>query len=128
MRKLLLLFVVALISFTSQAQYKNVQVNEKVHYNEDSLTSCYVVVEKINVGEVGELQAVYKLATYKSKAVYQLDRNYNIAIKEIPVIIPLRFGSGEVEGDDIFAILMEELKLKLLELNPTWEAKNIVIE
>lgn len=129
MKTIFLFFATALMSLITfgQSPYHNIIVNEKVHFQGDSTTSCYVVIQDVSVNSLKDMKAMYMLKIYKSKAIFQENVNYNIPTQEIPAGIQIQFTAEFTQGD-LFLKISESLKTKLLQLNSTWEEGHIIIE
>lgn len=135
MKKTILLFVMALMSMVSFGQpfgkstpspYHNLTVNEKIHFQGDSATSCYVVIQDVSINSLKELRAMYMIRVYKSKAIFEKNPQWMIQCDEI-TSCAVQFTSDFNEGD-LFQMISTELKNKLISNNITWKEKNIIIE
>ena len=134
MKKSILILAVLFISTMSFGQvtenpspYHNLQVNQLVHFQGDSTTSCYVVIQDVSVNSIRELKAMYILRVYKSKALFEKNKQWFISTDEIGFVQQIQFDASFTQGD-LFMKITEALKTKLLSLNPTWTANNIIIE
>jgi len=126
MKKLLLIFAIALISLTSFSQitYKNLTVKEKTHYQDNIYNEVYVVVNDVKVNSMNSLSAIVELSIYKSKEIYLQHPEWSIKTNEIGNIeIPFEFGDS-INRETI----ANGIKEVLLYLTPTWSEANIVIE
>jgi len=108
--------------------YKNIQVNETVTNLGASLPSCYLVILEVGVNDFDALEAFYMLRMYKSKEDFEANENWYIRVDEIQDCFIKPFGADFIGSEDIFVKISNEIKTKLLEDNPTWEGKNIIIE
>ena len=64
---ILIVIVWVCMSTVTHAQaYKNITVNEKIHYQDDSLTSCYIVITDVIVqAKDTNVIATYQYNIYK---------------------------------------------------------------
>ena len=131
MKKLILIFTVALISLVTFGQsvspYHNLIVNEKIHTQGDSINSCYVVIHDVSVLSLKNLNAAYIITVYKAKSYYQTNPDWSILTTEIPSGAMIQFDAEFTQGD-LFEKISDELITYLLKANPTWEKKNITKE
>lgn len=130
-KSILFLIAVALISFSSFAQldslslYKNLTVTQNIHVEDDSLTSCYIVITGVqNSYNLTQAQSIYvNVSVYKSKAKAKKNNRWTIPASEIPngynIQLTLPITATKVS---------EAVKAKLLSMNKTWISSNIIIE
>jgi len=103
---------------------KKLIINEKVHFEDDSLTSCYVVIdESVHYGS--SMTSTVTLFTYKNKNKVIKNKNYYLNVDEIPKVIEISLTNSLSNYNTKIA---EIVKAKLLILNPTWNTANITIE
>lgn len=125
--KKLLFFVFTIISLAASAQFKNLQVNQKVHFQDDSITSCYVVIERASMMDCLTRDVIYQLCVFKSKSAYEKNKRWILDCAEIPASITLTL-PNDMGSATFSRTISVELKKELIRLNPTWTAANINIE
>ena len=127
MKTILTVILVAItVGLYAQSPYKNIQVNEKIHFQGDSAMSCYVVIKDVSVNSLKDMKAMYTLRVYKSKSLYEKNEQWFVPVDEITHYM-IQFTPDFTQGD-LFQKVSESLKAKLLEVNKTWESNNIIIE
>ena len=107
--------------------YKNIQINQTVSFLDEQLTSCYLKIVDVSIQSIASLAAAYNVKIYKTKALSESNPEWNISVLEIPNSSIIQF-TAEFSQGDLMLKISEALKTKLLELNPTWLAENIIIE
>jgi hypothetical protein len=130
MKKLILILACALsitFGFSQISPYHNLIINQTVHYQGDSITSCYIVIEDVMINSLKELQANYILKVYKNKQKYLTNKQWTIQIKELEQLGQIKFTPDFTQGD-LFIKISEALKEQLLAINKTWLEENIIIE
>jgi len=131
----ILTFFVHIMTF---GQYHNIQVNQNITVQGESVTNCYVVIDDVTVASVKTLVAGVRVSIYKTKSKYQTNPDWTIQADQISIILVTIPPTGDIYDNiilvtipptgDIYDNISDGLKAKLLELNPTWTANNLIIE
>lgn len=127
MKKLLILFALITLTISTNAQFKNIQINETVTYQDFVLDSCYIVVSDLQVMSFKSLNAIAEISVYKNKTIAQSNPDWKIYPVQIPLPCIFPIGAEFTQGD-IFQKISEGIKLLLLENNPAWREENIIIQ
>lgn len=131
MKKIILIAIFALTSLFLNAQsdtlYKNIQINQSVTFQGSTINSCYAHITLVQLSNLCNMSAYYQVKVYENKAKYDTNKNWTIAVTEVPSEVMISFTPDFNQGD-LFLKVSEALKTKLLELNPTWNAENLIIE
>jgi hypothetical protein len=127
MKKLLILFAILAFTISVNAQFRNIQINETVTYQDFVLDSCYIVVSDLQVMSFKSLSALAEISVYKNRTIAQNNPDWKIYPAQIPYPCVFPIGAEFTQGD-IFTKISEAIKLLLLETNPTWKNNNIIIE
>jgi hypothetical protein len=106
--------------------YFPLRINEKVHFQDVELDSCFVLIERVAIGDLCPLTAMIWFSVYKSEDISIENPSWRLTVNEIPLPITLPIGAMFSEGD-IFEKVSIGVKEYLLFINPTWKASNIVI-
>ena len=146
MKKITVLLALLFVSITGFSQYKNIEIFKTVHYQDDSLNGCYIVITKADIitisdrhlyDENGMLQydtliAADSLITirfqydvYKRKQAYEKNKKWKYDINEIH-IQDISFDADICSN--FYDALSIAFKKKLKEDNPTWTNADINIE
>ena len=126
MKKLILIFAIALISLNSFSQitYKNVTIKEPCHWQDITYSQVYLQVIDWQVTSGNQLTASIKFNIYKSKEVSELHPDWTLKTNEIGYIdIPFEF--GDIINAETIA---GGIKQVLLYMYPNWSEANIIIE
>ena len=107
--------------------YKNLTIDRELTFWGSKVQGCYIVINTVSISDVKNLTAYYKLLVYQSKAKYLVNINDVVKIDEIPTEIVLQFSADFNQGD-LFQKISEELKNKLLSINPNFDESDIAIE
>lgn len=107
--------------------YKAIQVNEEVTFQGVKMPSCYCVPVNVDIRGLHLGKAEFILANYESKAKCEENKAYRRVVDEIPNRVTIEIGADFI-AENIMTIVSLELKKKLLSLNPTWSANNLVVE
>ena len=127
---LLSMLLISIMGFcqipNSPSPFHNLVVNEKIHFQGDSINSVYVVIQDLSINSLKDLKAMYVMKVYKSKAYYLKNSAWNINCDEVSNMV-IQFTAEFTQGD-LFLKISQELKDALLLKNPTWKSSDIVIE
>ena len=120
MKKILLILTVALLPLFSFAQMR---ILETVTYNGMTYDSCYVRCYPAlgeNIMRVGIYQYIYKSQWQNEPRLGKWAIN---KFDEIPTYSQYSYISG-----DILSLSLDSLKVELLQINPSWQSENIILE
>jgi hypothetical protein len=128
MKKIIILLSIILASITANAQYKGIQVNEPVIYMDDTLSSCYIKIISVSIpSDLLSFIAMYTLTVFKTKEYATSHPNWVITVQEFSSSQQIQFSPEFTQGD-LVQMISQELIYKLLELNPTWDEDNLIID
>lgn len=127
MKKFIILAVLVFACMSGFSQYRNITINQKIHFQDDSLNSCYLVIKNVSFMNCSTLTANYIVQVYKSANSYSHNKKWTLTADEIPERITITVANN-FNGDLFMKRLSVELKQYLLSINPTWVGSNFTIE
>lgn len=111
----------------AQSDYTNLQVQEQVHFQDESQNKCYVVITSVNYN-LQSFTANVQLRVYKNKAKWTQNKGWTmVECNEVPTFLSVTLPQtlGVTTLTDYVAV---QVKAKLLQLNPTWNNNSIDLD